>query len=290
MRNLLLKNTKLVADVVEPPYDYHKNKYIDPFVFKNILQASLRIKLLDSLMFFRGLKKMDYIVFITHALKNKFSPENMPTIIIPAVIFNDSYRDNKPFLINQDKPVFLYIGGFYPKDAPEKMFAFFKAIRQIFNDCEIFIAGRFKNAESQFWVNRYKEVFIKNIFFYENLSDNKLLDLIEKANFLVCFREETILQEYTFPTRIVEFLYARKPIISNAYGDIPYYFTSEKNAILVDINSTEEGMIQECLKVKKYLDEKNAYQLVFESKKLLKNHFSATMQVNKLINFVNQNQ
>jgi len=73
-----------------------------------------------------------------------------------------------------------------------------------------------------------------------NLGWNDLVSIYKSAKALLIPLRETIQDKARFPHKIGEYCAAGKPIITNNWGEIPYYFTHMNNAIICDNYSIEE--------------------------------------------------
>ncbi len=285
-KELFYKEAKIITDITEPPYDYQRNLFIDPFRWQNLFKANIRVKLLDSILFFRNLHFFDLVIFISLGLENSFSDKVKNKIVIPSILYthNRLLQDKKTVSFSKI-PKLLYLGAFYDKDDPEKMFALLSSLNGRFEEYEIWLAGKFKNKESEYWISKFIVFFGRHLKVFYSPDDQQLREIISNSSFMICLRQESILQQFTFPTRIVECLAHEKPIISNAFGDISLYFINDINAILINKNVCSDAFYFSSI-LKKYC-EREEYNLIIEnSKKLLLTTFSADYNVKRILEIV----
>lgn len=282
------KNVKIITDVTEPPYDYHYQKLINPFKWQKLLVNAMRIKLLDSLLFFRVLNLFDIVVFISFGLKDAYGNNVKRSVVIPSVVNVGNTKidiwPNLPYPC-KTKLNIIYLGAFYEKDDPKNMFNVLSSLKDSLENFEIWLVGKFTNLESDYWIPQYTVSFGDRVKVFFSPSDERVKDLINMSSFLVCLRKEDDLQHFTFPTRVVEALENGVPIITNAYGDIALYFKNSENAILVDSKYYNQGDYLSRMLVT-YLDGNNYSNLCASSKELLHASFSAESHVKKLLDLI----
>jgi glycosyltransferase involved in cell wall biosynthesis len=285
-RELFYKEAKIITDITEPPYDYQRNLFIDPFRWQNLFRASIRIKLLDSLLFFRNLHFFDLVIFISLGLENSFSDKIKNKIVIPSILYTNNRRlEEKKTVSFSEIPKLLYLGAFFDKDDPEKMFALLSSLKDTLEEYEIWLAGKFMNKESEYWISKYTTFFGRHLKVFDSPDDQQLREIISNSSFMICMRQESILQQFTFPTRVVECLAHEKPIISNAFGDISLYFVNDQNAILIISElCSDEFYFQSILK--KYSERKKYDFIIENSQKLLLTTFSADYNVKRILEIV----
>ena len=80
---------------------------------------------------------------------------------------------------------------------------------------------------------------------FSNLSYESLMQLYIDAMALLIPLTGSIRDTARFPHKICEYLASGNPMITTNYGEIPYYFRAEENALIADkfeVNSFSEQM------------------------------------------------
>lgn len=221
--------TVLVFDVVEPPrVTTHWIEYLfHPFVF-------------DSVMVFNRLLPVFHsCTFITYKLEKEYGSQVRHSQIIPAVMYDSSLMASK--LQDRNKLKIGYLGSLINKDYPELLYNVLLKLYERSIPFELHVIGRFRFfAEGRAWEKKFnKSPFKASVRFHFNPDDSERDALISVLDYLALFRKPERLQEFTFPTRAVEFLNHGKVLLINNYGELAKYFQHRKTAIVinpVDIN------------------------------------------------------
>lgn len=71
------------------------------------------------------------------------------------------------------------------------------------------------------------------------LPSDQVKDKLNSCSILVNPRRKSVLTEAGFPTKLGEYLSAKKPVVSTSVGDISFYFTNKEQLILVEPDSTD---------------------------------------------------
>jgi glycosyltransferase involved in cell wall biosynthesis len=261
--------TKFIFDVVEPPrtsssyFEY----VLHPFVWDSVL------------VFHKLLPKFDGITFITYKLKEKFGEKVNNGIIAPYFVYE--YNSKPVGLINSRKIQLAYLGALIEKDYPELLY---KVCNDLFNEnieFDLKIIGRFDLfEEGRFWKSKFiNSPFSANVNFYFDVSENEKIRLINSIDFLCLFRKPEMVQEFTFPTRVVEVLSFGKVVIINGFGDLVRYFKHGENAIIIDENTKDFA-----LRIKGFCNIEKYDNLVSGSKKLLLDDFNTKVIAQRILN------
>ncbi|MEQ6123444.1 hypothetical protein AAON49_04515 [Pseudotenacibaculum sp. MALMAid0570] len=275
--NLLLKKikkknykTKIVFDVVEPPMV--KNSRIEyikhPFLWES------------SLVFKKLLPKFSACTFITYKLKEEYGKAIDKFSIVPSVLYSKEKKGYVKF--NDNELVIGYFGALINKDYPQLLYNLCLDLYNKEQSFKLRIIGRFRNfSEGREWEKRFVNSPFKNsVSLHFNPSEKEKMELLRGVKFLVLFRKPEPLQEFTFPTRVVEVLGLHKVLIMNSFGDLPRYFIDLKNCIFLPSNElriTSEKLIRS--------NNNNTYtKLVKEASKLLENDFNSSIQAKEILN------
>ncbi len=265
--------TKVLFDVVEPPrlesnwFEYVKH----PFTIDS------------SLVFKKLLIRFDACTFISSKLCQDFGNGLKKQMILPSVLSN--IPDRQLTIENVNKPRFVYLGSLYEKDYPELLLRLGTLLEKNKIDFELIIMGRFKNvAEGRKWEEKFRvSTFADKINFINNPDEHLKSQMINTSHFICLFRKPEILQEYTFPTRVVELLSYGKVLVVNSFGDFKNYFHSGENALVIDELKIDEILVQ----LKQLSDSREYKRISNSSVALLSGPFSASKQAMKLLQLLN---
>ena len=108
-----------------------------------------------------------------------------------------------------------YFGSFYNKvREPEKLLSFLESIYknnpEFFQKIKIHIAGQISPAHVLVF-NRYRKEILDHIIFYGFMEQQKSQNLMQKMDCLINIGNTT---DYHLPSKIVEYLHVKKPIIN----------------------------------------------------------------------------
>lgn len=221
----------IINDIVE---DYR--------LFKSVNVIMGVIHKIDYFLFFRFVRFLSdgamcitsYLRIILHAYYRK-----LPTIIVPPPIDNYELKLNSKSKSVFEFPFILYVGTMNEKDGLDDLILSLKYL-SITNEIKLVII-----------CNVSKEIILdKKTFIAENGLEEKVIILgyipdgeIDKyyqtADILAVTRPDTMKARCGFPSKLVEYLNYRKPILATKVGDIPLYFTDEEDIIFVQPNNPE---------------------------------------------------
>lgn len=266
--------TKIVFDVVEPPRET-----------KSMLEYLKHPFLLDSVLVFKFLlPKFHACTFITHSLKRTYGKTVRAALVVPSVI----YQESKDIAEENDLKIgsrleIGYMGSLLSKDYPELLFDFAENLHAKRKNFRLTILGRFNNfPEGRLWKIRFlNSNFADSIRIVDSPNENEKNTLLKELQFLVLFRKPDFLQEFTFPTRVVEYLAFHKVLIINEFGDFKEYFT-RRNSIILNENHIEDS-INEFVKL---IDHGQLADIVKEADVLLMNDFDPVKKVKNLLSIL----
>ncbi len=226
-------------------------------------------------------QKVDLITCITYSLDNIFKKKHLNSIVIPSV---STWTNTIPKIKIKDKITFLYIGALLDKDAASCMIEIFKYLFELNKEVSLIIAGKYLQTKKGIEIYNYcnEDPILKDrIIFYGEFSQNDFEDLLQKADCLVLLRRSDKTEEYSFPTRLIEYLKTGKPVVVSDVGDISKYLDDAKDAILLDPHNNEAN----ANKINIYLNDKE-YLMKMGKNGYLKGklHFSINNEITKILN------
>lgn len=263
--------TKVLFDVVEPPKITHSVfEYIShPFIIDSVLAYTFL------------LKKFNACTFISQKLFKVYGKQVSKSAIIPSA----TYKKNSPQLLQtstKSQVIQLgYLGALLNKDYPSLMYNLCEELFLANIKFQFTILGRFKNfSEGRSWEQKFTTAkFASQINFISNPSEEEKIQVLNKIDFLLLLREPSLLQEYTFPTRVPELLSLQKVLIVNDFGDFSLYFKNKINSIVIHEETLKKDVygILNCTEISTY------NKVVQSAQNLLVTDFNATVHATKIL-------
>ncbi len=227
-----------ILDIVEIPI--MKLKFSDLFTHPFQIDAYFSHKKLTP--------KIDIHSSITTYLQKLYDHTPSIKYLLPSIEAWDA-PSNKPF-DNSEVFTFAYVGALLEKDAPDRLFEFIDSLIDRKIDFKIKIIGRYEStAEGKSWMNKFKAEKRMNDFivWLGETSDDELMNNLISSDGLILLRQNRIIEEYSFPTRLVEYLKTGNPVFITNKGDIPVYLEHMKNACFInsfDVSKTIDDVIE----------------------------------------------
>lgn len=225
------------------------------------------------------------LIVMTRSLKQFFEEKlKLKNKLISINNFTERSRFDQQNISNVgESEKYIFVSGCL-KDSKDGIISFlpvFSNVNKIYNDLKLKIAA-YGNSEQ---IRVLKDYIIKNnmeneITYLGEISQSDLAYVASNAYILINPRPPGMQSEYGFPTKLVEFLNCKKPVISSSTGDISFFFTDMKDCLLYkpgDLNELEE-------KIKwVMLNYKTAMKIASEGAILANNYFDPAREVEKLI-------
>ncbi|PJK16914.1 hypothetical protein CQS04_07105 [Chryseomicrobium excrementi] len=221
-------NIKIIGDVTEwfGLNSGHNRIYQ---IYKNI-DTEIRMKIL--------LEKFDGLFVISKFLEEKYK-EKTKTLHLPNLL---NSHDNKWSLLKSTKNLsndvihFTYAGNpgkLFEKEDIAKIVSVFselKSTKKILN-----IVG----IDELEFRSRYKKIYgtipkINNCIFYGKLTHNETLKLIYNSHFFIYIRPDTLANKAGFPTKFLESIVLKTPVLTNDIGDIKLYIDNKINGMIIN--------------------------------------------------------
>ncbi len=264
--------TKTVFDVVEP----HRST-------SSLIEYLKHPFLMDSTLVFQcTLNQFTACTYITTALMERYAKNKTASYILPGVIVKRT--NTSPNELPEGILRMGYLGALIGKDYPELLFKCCQELTVKNIDWTLSIIGRFELfSEGRKWKEKFTNEFTQSqIAFFDNPSDHKKDELLEKVDFVTMFRKPESLQEFTFPTRSVEVMAQGRVIISNTFGEFCHYLKESKASVLID-DTDVSNSIGDWLNS---LNSKQYNQMFYSSQKLLDTHFNTYKHCSQLLHHV----
>lgn len=227
------KRIKLVADCTEWYGKEGKS------LFRNILKEFDTFFRMKFIHFW-----IDGIIVISKYLEKYYSKRQF-TILIPPLVDKQEEKwknNNKDRLITSHRFSLVYFGS--PGFSKDNLNLFVNALSKLKNevDFELKIIGITKGK----YLEMYPEASVivndptLSIFFYGRIEHIRCLDILASSDFSIFLREINRVTLAGFPTKLVESLSARIPVITNDNSNIKDYIRSGKNGFIIGVNMVED--------------------------------------------------
>jgi glycosyltransferase involved in cell wall biosynthesis len=131
----------------------------------------------------------------------------------------------------------------------EMLLDIFSKVHQLYNDCELIIIGdQLGNKQLlPLLKDKAQELGVaNNVIFTGMISYQRVIQILQTSDIFILPRPSGKFAEAGFPTKLGEYLAARKPVIVSKVGDIPNYLTHKQNILLCkpgDIECFVENII-----------------------------------------------
>jgi len=211
-----------------------------PATYSSLLDLCLHPLRLDSLVGEKMLVgKANMLTCISTKLSSRYN--NKLKYILPSV---EAWED-VVFVSTTKKEVFtfLYVGSFMEKDNPTLLLKFFSELLEAEISFRLKVIGKYEYLkEGISWKNTFRSKFKNQVKFLGEASDSVLRQEMNSADALLLLRNTSTLEEYTFPTRLVEFLKSGRMVVTSPTGDIINYLTHLNNAFFIEYDKVTHAV------------------------------------------------
>lgn len=179
--------------------------------------------------------RVDVICSITTSLEKLCGHSTSKKYLLPSI---ENWNETTLVEIyKNDIFTFSYVGALLEKDAPDKLFEFIRLLQEREIDFKIKIIGRYENtSEGRSWKDKFESEsnFEKHLIWVGETTDEDLALHLRSSDGLVLLRQNRKIEEFSFPTRLVEYLKTSKPVFITNKGDIPIYLNHMETACFID--------------------------------------------------------
>ena len=251
--------------------------------------GKLHNNIIDHILYFHEryfLKFADKITFASNYLKNKIDKKISNRILkkIPNGCYPDNYKilntikARKILKIDKNKKIFMLIGNTYTEGLITTLKAFKNIIKIHKNkNLYMYFIG-IKKLDKE--VSKYLKSIEKKIVFVSNVPFKKISTYMSAADVLVLPMGNNPIEKARFPMRFADYLCSKKPIVSNAVGEIKDYLKKFRCGFLVKNKDYKEMSIA----LIKSLKNNNYNKSLCKNAKRLSNHELNNKKIFKSIN------
>lgn len=134
------------------------------------------------------------------------------------------------FSSKNSKIEFTYVGNLINRDEPKLMFDFILLVSKKLDIC-LNLVGRFmNNVNGKEWIKIVEKdnTLSKVVNIIGEVGESEKQKIYDKTSVFILPRRNHKDEVASFPTRLVEFLLERKPVLVAPIGDIPHYLSEEE--------------------------------------------------------------
>jgi glycosyltransferase involved in cell wall biosynthesis len=260
----------------ENPHIYFKDK---SNLFENIIEW----------LYINRLYKLYSGIFVmTNPLRDFFIDKGIPgkKILVVAHTVDQERFEKKNcnsdlFFANE---YIAYLGSLnQQKDGVLTLVKSFIKVVEKYPEMHLVIAGTCIEEEKNELLSLIDQLKLnENVHYLGWISSNKIPLLFQGAHLLASCRTKSYQNEYSFPTKVVEYLATGIPVVTTAPGDLDFYLKDRENAFVANNDDPDEF----ALKILEALQDYDFAVKVGQNGKLLvKDKFNPITQTKMIIDF-----
>jgi len=218
-----LFNYRILSLIFNVPIISHYVEYRSVFLNRKKIRYRINDYLFDHYFMYFVDGVLPISEFLIQKIKNK--KQNLPILKIPPLVNYNSFKK----INNIKDDYFLYVGstGYY-----ESIELVVKAFCLIPNN-RFYLYLILNQVNFEGTIQKLKSKYNnQNIKFFSQLEYDVLINYYFNAKALLVPLNNNIKDIARFPHKIAEYLATANPIITTNFGEIPYYFEDEKNALV----------------------------------------------------------
>ena len=180
------------------------------------------------------IEKFDYIFPISSYIEDYYKNKGCKTFLLPPLADTGEFKYIKKSF--EGKKIFVFPGNGKMKDAlKETMLAVSKLNNDEIAQFEFHICGIYEYAHQLVREQKLDGLLNKTIIIHKWMKYEDLVELYQKAHFLLLARDVSRMTKANFPSKIPETLsYGIIPICSRVGDYTKYYLTDGVNSIIMD--------------------------------------------------------
>ena len=245
-------------------YNHYGTSNLVPLVTSKILNIKSFAYVVDWLTRdIKFKKKRQYFRWLDHELRMRYlNFKYNGLILISTYLYNyykkEGYPEKKlyilPNLTDEPSPKnttlphkknirIAFSGKPTYTNGANNLLEIFKIVKSKYSDCELLIMGdTVGNKQTLLKLKeRSKELGIQDsVTFTGMISHEEVLTLLSDSDILVLPRPAGKFAEAGFPTKLGEYLMAKKPVVINKVGDVSLYFKHKYHALIAIPGDNEE--------------------------------------------------
>lgn len=179
----------------------------------------------------------------------------------------------------------LYVGPLFQRDHPEMMLEIMRKLMGLSLPVRLWIAGKYDQAREGKEILRcvQQETGLSQcVLFLGRLSEEQLARTGNQAHGFILLRRNCPAERESFPTRLVEFLKAGKPVFVSEVGDIGRYLKNGIHAVLLDPEDIDQAARAIAQVIR---SEDRGYQIGVRGQAQAARCFNRTIHARRIIEF-----
>ena len=232
----------------------------------------------------------DGILVMTDKLRSYFLTKNIPEckiIVVPQTIDIKRFEQNtynSTVLLPND--YIAYLGPLnQQKDGILTLVESFAKIVTIYPEMQLIIAGVGSQQEINILLSQIIRLRLNDrVHYIGRIPANDIPALFHRAKLLISCRTKSFQNDYSFPTKVIEYLASGKPVVSTAPGELSRYLKDRINSFVS--NTTEPSSYS--IKILEVLQDYDfALKVAQKGKELVREKFNPIKQSKRIIDFSN---
>lgn len=191
----------------------------------------------------KSAKEVDFLAFITNGLRSLYNHTSCKKYLLPSIEKWEVVLKNIPQ--SNEQFTFSYVGALIEKDAPDKLLPLLELLCTKNVDFRIKIIGRYdRYSEGRKWKKKLSETekIKEKIIWVGEVNDQELENQLFSSDGLILLRQNRSIEEFSFPTRLVEYLKTSRPVFVTNKGDIPLYLEHMESAFFIHPTNLENSI------------------------------------------------
>lgn len=265
----------------------YKEESENPHVYFNQNRSAIT-KIFEWFYINKLYKLYSGVLVMTHPLREFFISIGVPDrkiLIVPHTVDSERFKNRicNSRLILPNNYV-AYLGSInQQKDGVLTLVNSFIKVVEKYPEMHLVIAGAGSEEEKNELMTLINQLKLNdNVHYLGRISSSEILVLFQGASLLASCRTNSYQNEYSFPTKVVEYLASGKPVVTTAPGDLNIYLKDRVNAFVVS-GSDKEAFAPKIIEV---LDNYEfALEVAQNGQALIKENFNPITQTKKIIDF-----
>ena len=236
--------------------------------------------------YFRACCRLDGLIVISNELRDFFisqGVESKKIYIINMIVNPQRFNNVLRNMSAKDRPYIAYCGViFNNKDGVDDLIKAFAIVSNKYPDYQLQIIGPTPNSHDVntniTLIDEYN--LSDKVLFTGEIPSENIPQILVNARICALARPDNLRSKAGFPTKLGEYLLSKNPVILTSVGDIPFFLTHQKSAILAEPNNYKDFANKLCWIIE-HPDE--ASKIGMEGYNVAMRHFNAKIETEKLL-------
>jgi glycosyltransferase involved in cell wall biosynthesis len=266
---------------------FYKEESENPHVYFNQNRSAMT-KIFEWFYISKLYKLYSGVLVMTHPLREFFISMGVPDrkiLIVPHTVDPERFKNRicDSTLILPDNYV-AYLGSInQQKDGILTLVNSFIKVVEKYPEMHLVIAGAGSEEEKNELIALINQLKLdETVHYLGRISSGEIPALFNGAKLLVSCRTKSYQNEYSFPTKVVEYLATGIPVVTTTPGELAFYLKDKENAFVADVEDPDlfSSKILEALQ-----DYDFAMKVGQNGKMLVNDKFNPIIQTKMAIDF-----